>query len=59
MQNRNKKPSRRVDVREPLEKLSLLNLKKPDRQGSPAEIPGLPAGKTDRDRTAARPEKWM
>jgi len=47
-----KKPSRRLDVREPLEKLGLLSLKKPGKKGSAGDH----AGKFAKH---PRPGRWM
>ncbi len=53
MPRRKIKPTRRVDAREPLETLSLLNLsKKGDR-------PLFATDKTDKDDKSPRPERWM
>ena len=52
MRNRDKQPTRRVDVREPLEKFSLLSLKK-------ATAAKRPGGTGDKDARAIPPAKWM
>jgi hypothetical protein len=43
---------RRVDVREPLEKLSLLSIKEPVKSGAET-------GRTRKSAKRPRPERWM
>jgi hypothetical protein len=52
MRNFDKKPARRIDAHEPLEKLGLLHLKHSDRVGTDA-------GKTATDLKSGRPRRWM
>jgi hypothetical protein len=52
MQNRDNKPPRKVDAREPLEKLSLLNMKKSERTEGRSV-------KTGTDFKSARRARWM
>jgi len=52
MKSRNKKPSRRVDVREPLEKLSLLTVRKSGKDERRD-------GNAGADPKTARSARWM
>jgi hypothetical protein len=52
MRNGDKRPARRVDAREPLEKLGLLHLK-------PSECSVAAAGKGVTTRKPDRPQRWM
>jgi hypothetical protein len=47
-----KKPVRRTDVREPLEKLSLLSIKEPGKSGAET-------GRTKKTARRPRPDRWM